>query len=75
MARFYEQYGFAILWTLTSALGIALVYWFVVALAIHAGVLPDWAGSYILGTHDVVTSIARALVGTSSSESSGSARS
>jgi len=62
MARFYEQYGFAILWTITSALGIALVYWFVVALAMYAGVLPDWAGSYILATHDVVTLIVRALV-------------
>jgi hypothetical protein len=62
MARFYEQHGFAILWTLTSALGIALVYWSLVALAMYAGVLPTWADSFVLATHDIVTSVGLKLI-------------
>lgn len=62
MARFYEQYGYAIVWTLTSALGIALVWWFLVALATYGGLLPVWVDSYILATHDVVSSLIQKLV-------------
>ena len=62
MARFYERYGFALLWTLTSILGIVLGYWSVVAVATHTKVLPEWVTAYILATDIIVTVVVSALV-------------
>lgn len=62
MARFYEQYGFAILWSLTSALGIGLGYWLLVAVASYGGLLPAWADGSILATHDLVSTLFLKLV-------------
>ena len=44
------------------SLGIALAWWFLVALATYSGLLPFWAESYILATHDVVSSVIQKLV-------------
>lgn len=62
MARFYERYGFAILWTLTSILGVVLGYWVVVAVATHTTVLPEWIIAYILASDIIVAAIVSALV-------------
>jgi hypothetical protein len=57
MARFYEQYGYTILWTLTSMLGVGLTYWLLVVLATHDGVLPSWIETFVLRTHGIVVGL------------------
>src|SRR5262245_52436950 len=54
MARFYERYGILIVWLLTALLGIALIYWCVVALATRGDILPSWVNVSVLRTHSVV---------------------
>jgi hypothetical protein len=54
MSRFYEQYGFFIVWLFTAILGIALVYWGVVALATQGEILPSWINVPVLVTHNLV---------------------
>jgi hypothetical protein len=60
MARFYERYGYAILWSLTSILGIALLYWLIVFLATH-GLLPDWGQQRIVALHALVSSAVQTI--------------
>jgi hypothetical protein len=62
MARFYEKYGHAIVWSLTSILGIALVYWLLAALAMHGQVLPGVGLALHPRAHEVVISVVRELV-------------
>ncbi len=56
MARFYERYGFAILWSLTSILGFALLYWTTVFLAMN-GQLPDQVSHLTLHVHGAISSM------------------
>ncbi len=54
MSRFYERYGLFIVWLFTAILGIALVYWSLVALATQGEVLPSWINVAVLAIHNVV---------------------
>ena len=60
MSRFYERYGHAIVWVLTSLLGITLLFWFATYLAAQ-GIFPEHVNGAILGIRNELVEMLVAL--------------